>query len=194
MQDAADSPPPIPLALQRIEYQLTEADLLAFNLYVLENSATQQRQLRRNRIRVPLVYALLSAFLHLLGSPVAAAIFALVGLAWFILYPRRFRHIFKRHFLKAIRESDDKSLLAPTRLELHADGIWSSNAAGEAKIWYSAITQIERSSTATYLSTSKFNAIILPHGAIAPEQLTAFVGEVQRRMDAQKGATNDADT
>ncbi len=41
--------------MNRIEYRLTEKDLLAFNLYHSATSPLHQKQRRRHRLLVPLI-------------------------------------------------------------------------------------------------------------------------------------------
>jgi len=167
--------------MHRIEYKLTEQDLLKFNLYYSANSDLHRKYRRRYRLFVPVAYAVLALLLCLLHSFVVASIFAAVGVGWFFLSPMWMRRRYRKQYEKQIRETIGDSLRDPITLELQPDGICSSSYIGESKYRYSAVDRIEENDGYTYIFIGKGMALILPHDRIPKDAGRSLVAEIARR-------------
>jgi len=172
-----------------IEYRLTENDLLKFNLYYSANSELHQKHRRRHRVLVPVAYAVLAALLCLSRAFVAASLFAIFGVAWFLLSPRWMRKRYQKHYEKHIRETVGESLRTPMTLELRADGICSTSHLGESKYRYSAVDKIVENDGYTYVFIGKGMALVLPHDRIPQATISSVVSEItQRKQGANKAS------
>ena len=177
--------------MNRIEYQLTEEDLIRFNLYYSAHSELHKRQRRRHRLLVPVVYAVLAGLCCMSRSFIVASVLAAFALVWFLVSPAWLRWRFRKHYEKHIRETKGETLKEPMTLELQPDGICTSSAVGESKFRYSAVDQIVENEGYTYVFISKAMALILPHDRIAQETITALVAEISRRKQ-EADATPDS--
>lgn len=169
--------------MKRIEYQLTEEDLVRFNLYYSAHSELHKRQRRRHRLLVPVVYVMLAGLLCWIRAFIGASILAAFALVWFLLSPAWLRWRFRKHYEKHIRETKVETLKEPMTLELQPDGICTSSAVGESKFRYSAVDQIVENDGYTYVFIGKGMALILPHDRIARETIAALVAEISQRKE-----------
>jgi len=171
--------------MNRIEYRLTENDLLKFNLYYSANSELHQKQRRRHRVIVPVAYAVLAALLCLSRSFAAASLFAVFAVAWFLLSPKWMLKRYRKHYEKHIRETVGESLRTPMTMELRADGICSTSHLGESKYRYSAVDKLVENDGYTYVFIGKGMALVLPHDRIPQDTIRSVVSEItQRKQEA----------
>lgn len=171
--------------MTRIEYRLTEEDLLKFNLYCSANSELHQKQRRRHRVLVPVAYAILAALLCVSRSFVAASVFAAFGAAWLLFSPRWMRRHYRKYYEKQIRETVGESLRTPMTLELGADGICTTSHLGESRFRYSAVDKIVENDGCTYVFIGKGMALVLPHDRIPKDTINSVVAEItQRKQEA----------
>ena len=178
--------------MNRIEYQLTQDDLVQFNMYYVSVSNYYRKQRLKLCLFIPAI-CLPFFLLFLYSHQYHVAIFFLAfGLAWFLLYPIRIKQSQRRHFLKHIEEAFGDIHRKPSVLNLQEDGIFSSSYLGESKFPYSSIDRIVEHAGYTYIFIGKGMALVLPHDRISEEDLKSFVDEVNRRMPviAQPAATS----
>jgi len=167
--------------MNRIEYRLTEQDLLLFNLYFAEHSEHLRKQRRRHRLLVPAAYLILAFMLLLVQAYVVAAAFILFAAGWFLFAPRlmkaRYRTIYGRH----LNETIGDSLRDPLTLELQPDGIATTSFLGESKYRYAAVDRIAEHDGYTYVFIGKGMALVLPHDRIPRETIAALAAEIIRK-------------
>lgn len=184
-----------------IEYKLPERDLLKFNLYCDANSELLQKLRRRHRILVPAAYVLFAALFCLSRKYVAASLFAVFGIAWFLLSPRWMSRCCRKQYEKRIRETVGQSLHKPMTLELRSDGIFASSALGESKYRFSAVDSIVDNDGYTYVFIGKGMALVLPHDRIPKDTIDSLITEINQRKQEENQASEttseaepDADT
>lgn len=168
--------------MNRIEYRLTEDDLLKFNLYYSANSDLHRRQRRRHRFLVPAAYAVFTGLLCLSRSFVAASLFAAFGIGWFLLSPAWMRRHYRKHYGKHVKETVGEFLQSPMTLELRPEGICSSSYLGESKYRYAAVDSIVDHDGYTYVFIGKGSALVLPHDRIPEETIRLLVAEITQRQ------------
>ena len=96
----------------------------------------------------------------------------------------RLKQVRRQQCEKYVNESVGNSLKEPIILELLEDGIHSSSYLGTFTYIYYAVDKIVENQGYTYIYIGKDKALILPHDRIAPDELNAFVTEVQKRKAA----------
>ena len=171
--------------MNRIEYKLTEQDLLRFNLYHSTTSDLHQKQRRRHRVVVPAAYLILAILLCLSELFIAATLFVLFAAGWFFLSPRLMNKRYRKIYEKHIRETVGDSLRTPMTLELRPDGISSSSYLGESKYRYSVVDRIVENDGYTYVFIGKGMALVLPHDRIPKDAIASLVAEITQRKQDQ---------
>lgn len=169
--------------MQRIEYQLTEDDLVQFYVYYLSISDYQRKQRNKQRIGLPVFYLAIAALFLLVKLYLAATILVLFSAGWFLFFPAWARKKHRKHYEKHVKEVAGDELSKPRVLELREDGIFSSSHLGEAKYAYSAVDRIVDHEGYTYIFIGKGMALVLPHDRIPQEDRCSFVDEVNRRRE-----------
>ena len=170
----------------RIRYEVTIADLIAYDDFACRQSAHLQRRRYWYRRGVAL-YILLapSALVYLfkartpvlpvfLGSLVAAMFFFL----WYPGYLTRRRH---RLIHKMAAEDGNKSMLGEAELELTENGLISRTDQIETKLAWESLQRIETTPNATYLYVNQVNACVVPHDKVIEGDFPTMLAEIGRR-------------
>ncbi|MBN1590365.1 MAG: YcxB family protein [Pirellulales bacterium] len=168
----------------KLECRLNEEDLVRFFLYASQHSEVQQRQRRRQRIFIPLLYLMLTALLGLMGAHLAAGLFAVAAVAWFLLWPSYLEWRHRRFFAAHVKENVGESLRQPRVVELAPEGIRVSSGLGEAVFRYSAVGRIVENEGYTYVFIDKAQALVLPHDRLARETIDQLVEQIEQRRQA----------
>lgn len=167
--------------MQRLEYQLTEDDILQFHLYYASISDYHKKQRMKQRVRVPVIYLAIALLFLVSKWYVGAVLFAICAVGWSLLFPIWARRSYRKNCQKLIKESIGDSLSKPGVLELQEDGIFSLSYLGESKYNYSVIDRVVEHDGYTYIFIDKGTALILPYDRISQEDRRSFVDEVNRR-------------
>lgn len=159
----------------KLTYQLTKADLVAFNEYHSAHSPLHIKMRRRHRILVPIFYLVLAAFWAFHGDYTVPSMLAVAAVLWFLLSPRWLRRRYRKHFQKHVEETIGDALETPTTVELREDGIHSTGHMGHSVFNYSVVDKIVENDGFTYIYIGKGMALIVPHDRVpagATEELT----------------------
>jgi YcxB-like protein len=166
----------------KLKFQLTEEDLIAFQIFFVGRSNIFRRTRLKHRLRVPIVYTILAIILACQNKFWPAAFFVLVGSVWFIKSPAanaRHSENMNRTF---VLENIGDSLSEPEELEFLPDGIRQKNYFGESLYRYASIDRIAENGIYTYLFLGKMRALILPSDRIPAEQIESVVKLVRQKL------------
>ncbi len=158
-----------------ISYDVTLADLLAFNLYHSRHSSVMRRQLLMGRIFYSAIVAILVfgvLYFILLQDDEDINRGVLIGAAsgaalMYLMYPWLMRISIKRMVEKMVRDSKNVGMLGSHRLELSPDGVFAESDAGSSRLAWKAIEQIAETEQYAFLYVNAMNAIIVPAAAFA---------------------------
>ncbi len=179
--------------MNRIEYMLTEDDVVQFHLYYSATSKLEQEQRWKARIRGLVGYSGLVIVLALMKYVLLAYIAAFSGIAWFFLIPKTLQESYKKYYTRYVAEMDGDSLQQPMTIELRPDCIYATSYFGETKYWYTTVGKIVQNGPYTYIFLGRKMAFILPHNQIPVTAIQSMSAEiVQRKQNAIQGLDLEA--
>ena len=166
----------------KIEYKLTEKDLLAHYMHFSDNSSSQIAQKRVIRILVPIAYIVLGWVFFAIGIPTITIFFFVAAALWYFLWPLYYRwrekNIYKKHIAKKVGGSIEHPLVTETK-DNHL--FVESNLTG-SKYKYSQVDKIIQGKNYTYIYLGKDSAVTLPHSTIGKVTVDVFVSDVKKRL------------
>ncbi len=181
----------------RVEFELTEEDLIAFN----RKHLMQSRRLWAWRavflacassfvilvlwFLLPFLYGLYGSTVNFVGYQVFAGV--LFGLL--ILYDvLRWRNASRRLVRKMLRDGHGRSVLGQHRLSISSDYVCAETPAGEEKSKWHAIWKIVATNEYAFIYNTPHSALVVPRRAFGTQDaFTAFVKQAgefhQNRQD-----------
>ncbi len=165
-----------------IEYALQEKDYLTHQLFV----ASRSKRTRRRKMTMWLAEPVLLVFIGLLlsylygrGSLLYTWIMLGAGGFWLVWYPFHFRRMYRKHFLRHIRENFAGRCGRQSRVECRDGSFFTSEATGEARISLEDLGHIFHIPGYYLFALKTGQMMIVPHDERVPQQaLSAFVDEV----------------
>jgi len=161
-------------------YDFDIEDLTAFQRYHYSNSPAYRRKRNVNRVLFPIAASLLvtSRFLRHGFDPIYLGIFAVLAVAWFVLYPRWFDRKVIRRSNQFLREGKTDGMFGRREIEFFLDKVHIVSPSGETTYRSSAITKIVETPDALLLYVSSVPALILPRRKLSEsdfQQAARFV-------------------
>ncbi|WP_153731444.1 YcxB family protein [Sporosarcina obsidiansis] len=166
-----------------IQYELTEEDVVAFNLYHVKNSKVGKNSLQWQRFVSPLIFLLfayfLSVFTDMARGPLFAT-FALTAVVWVILYPKYFYFHITRQVRKMLKEGKNDGLVGEHFMKMNKTGMTDTTSTGETNVQWTGVQRIIEDADYFYIYTSTVSAYILPKRDVYSEE--AVKAYVEKRM------------
>ncbi|MUU77356.1 YcxB family protein [Winogradskyella endarachnes] len=88
-----------------LKYDLSFSDFLEYQLYFSSKSKVQQKNRKKSRIIVPIIYAVLILIAILIGNYILAITFAIIAIIWYLIHPVYAKYRYKKHFENHIKEN-----------------------------------------------------------------------------------------
>ena len=148
-----------------IHYELTEQDVVAFNLYHVKNSKVGKNSLQWQRYISPLIFLLFAYFLSIFTDMAKGPLFATFGLTailWVIFYPKYFYFHITRQVSKMLRGGKNEGLVGEHSMKMNKTGIAGQTAVGETKVQWAGVKQLIEDADYFYIYTSTVSAYIIP--------------------------------
>ncbi|AXI00115.1 YcxB family protein [Sporosarcina sp. PTS2304] len=162
-----------------IEYELTEEDVIAFNLYHVKNSKVGKNSLQWQRFVSPMIFFMFAYFLSIFTDMEKGPLFLVFGLTailWVILYPKYFYFHITRQVRKMLKEGKNEGLIGQHIMKMNKTGITDQTQVGETKVQWSGIQRVIEDADYLYIYTSTISAYILPKRTIySVDGLKAYV-------------------
>jgi hypothetical protein len=156
-----------------LEFDRNPEDILAFNLYHMEHSASSRRGALTTRVVLALVVAWFAGGYNLLdpryrnwvvlGAALSAALVA------FFVYPPLARRLTVDRLRKILKEGNNETMFGPQRVAISPEGLLASNKTTESKIAWAAVQQVAEGEKHLFLFTSAMHAIVIPKTAFKSE-------------------------
>ncbi|MHB1000676.1 MAG: YcxB family protein [Armatimonadota bacterium] len=173
--------------MSRLEYNLTEKDLVEFNIYHSLHSELHLKERRKLRLMVPVIYIILAGILILIGNRLAASVFGVIAIGWYFISPMWINSKYRKHFERHIKDVIGDSISDPITIEVKPDGIFSTSHAGEARYKLSSVEKIAEDDGYTYVYVGKGMAFILPHDRISQSDIDTFIAEIEEHRKSTDG-------
>lgn len=167
----------------KIDYHLDEDDFLTHQLFIASRSPRIQSKRKRSRISVPIVYSIIGILFLFQEQFGLTVVFGLLGLLWYVFYPKWDKNRFVKHYQKFIEETYKERLGVGVSLEIGNEYMWARDKANESKIAISELTEICEISSTIYLLLRSGQTLILPKNKIKDlDSLTKTLRELADRL------------
>lgn len=147
-----------------IEFSLSRADFISFQLFAATKSVTITKSKRKARNRLPIVYLILGTILLTLEDKVYAIIFYLIGILWYLLYPTLTKKRYAKHYEKYVDENFKNRFDTLIKLNFsdNCELIETEDLEGESKIKTSEIERIFEINRFIYIKMKSGSHLIIP--------------------------------
>jgi len=146
----------------KLNFNLSEQDLLIFQLYTASNSPYIKRSRRVNWLVVPILYLVFSVVLYLADSLDFSIGFLVLAILWLIFYPffqkSRYEKGYKRHNIEYFKNRFDK----PVELSFTKEYIASKDESGEGKMKLSELEALHEIQDYYFLKFNSGVSLIIP--------------------------------
>jgi len=149
-----------------IEYKLGKEDFLTYQLYSATKSESVRKSRNKARIRVPIVYVILSLLLYVFTDTLLAGIFLAIGILWYFLSPFYLKRKYITHYSKYIDEHYKNRFGVLASLTFNSDTIESKDITGESKLNLSEVEEINEIKDYFFIKISSGVSLILPKDRI----------------------------
>lgn len=166
----------------KIEYPLTQNDMLAYYLHFSDNSRSRIVQKRIRRTLVPVLYLVFGWVFFAIGISTITIFFFMAATLWYFFWPLYHRWREKRVYKKHIAETVGGSLEDHLVTEAKQNHLFVKSNLAESKYKYSQVDKIAKDKNYTYIYLGKDSAVILPHNTIGKDTVDAFVSDVEKRL------------
>jgi len=145
-----------------IQYPIDLNDHLNFQLYNASISESILKKRRKSRIRLPIIYLLLSMPIYFVGNNEFAAFFIIIAVAWYFIYPFYERKIYYKHYKKYVEENAATLVTENSKIEFDDTEIKTYDELGNSSIKIHAISSIEETSEYYFIKIGTQQGLIIP--------------------------------
>jgi hypothetical protein len=174
---------------------MSEADYFEFNKNHLLSSPGYRKSIRRLRIMVPAIFALMLLYYRFVKHEdweillTVAVIFALFSVLFFFVakpYARLYRMCYIRINIWRMKKRGNLPYTTDGKLEFYDDYFGEDLEKGEYKLKYSAVVKVVEGSGAVYVYISETTAIIIPFSSFESDsqraEFIAFINEKRQSV------------
>jgi len=167
-----------------VRYVLTADDGLRFCEYHIRHSPIVGRQIARERYLYPLAgIAIGMAFWWATGRLEVLIAAAVLGAAWTLWWPVRWRRSYLRQAGRAYAEPENRSLFGEHVVSVEPDHLLVRSAAGiESTYPWTSIYEVVEEPGYLYVYVNGLEAITVPTGSIIEGDLDALRDELLNRI------------
>ncbi len=144
------------------QYVLSKEDFLNYQLYTASKSTTVQKNIKKSRIRIPIIYSVCGLVIIATGNVELGIAFFIVAILWFFLSKPYIKKRYYRHFIKYIDENLSYRYDMKISIEFNDEFVETLDSVGEAKIKISGLEQINEVKDYYFLKLITGDSLILP--------------------------------
>jgi hypothetical protein len=168
----------------KIEYELSETDILALMRFRLDQIHGLRNPVMRRQITYLVGFAMMAfgtwLFLHQVILLVA---FLFLAAVFFLFYPLLFDWLIRRRVAVAYRDPSKRATLNTRTIHISSDGLQEQTEMGEIKIKWDVINEIALTSTHAFLSVQNVPSIIIPKESLRNDDFQAFVNICRENIE-----------
>ena len=152
-------------------YTLTEEEYFQYNYYTTWAAPDKKGYRTRHYLRVLILYTLVAG-LYIISSHseqliIDVAVFAVIATVYMLLVPAFIRLSIKRRVREILSQPPNRHILEPAEVILTDTGIIDRDEVSESRYDWEAIIKKAETSTAIYLYTNSYHAIVIPKRIVA---------------------------
>ena len=147
-------------------YTLTEEEYFQYNYYTTWAAPDKKRYRIRHYLRVLILYSLVAG-LYIISSHseqllIDVVVFAVIATVYMMLIPAFIKLSIKRRVKEILSQPANQHILEPAEVVLMDTGIIDRDELSESRYDWEAIVRKAETSTAIYLYTNSYHAIVIP--------------------------------
>ena len=176
-----------------IDYKQTVDDVIAFNMYSVEQSGALEKSIRNTFLwyvilltQTALIIFLLTHSMVVLALEILAGIFLLPLLISY--FKRRIRSLALQQYRSAL-EKRQLGTIGKHQISLQDNCIENENDIAKRSWKYKAVENIIETAEHIFIKLDLTRAFIIPKRSTSPELLAEFLQELRSRIDAAKKKT-----
>ncbi len=152
------------------ELKIDENDYLTYQLFVASQSKTIKRKRKRNKIIIPILYAMIGVFGFYQSFRSLGVLLCVLAVLWFFLYPLWDRNNYIKHYKNFIRENYKDAFGKSAFVEISGKTILIKDEFSESKVNTSEIKAIYEIPTMIFIRMKAGKTFIFPKDKIASIQ------------------------
>jgi hypothetical protein len=160
---------PLALIHMKINYKLKLSDFLEYQLYASSKSELQKKTIKKTQIIVPIIYVILGGYIFISLNRVIGIIIILLGLLWYIFYPKYAKRRNKKHFEKHIIENYSNRVDKLIELEFTPEFMFEKELTSESKIMVQEFDKLIELKNHFFVQLKSKLAFVIPKHAISDE-------------------------
>jgi c-di-AMP phosphodiesterase-like protein len=153
----------------KINYKLKLSDFLEYQLYASSKSELQKKTINKTQIIVPIIYVILGGYIFISLNRVIGIIIILLGLLWYIFYPKYAKRRNKKHFEKHIIENYSNRVDKLIELEFTPEFMFEKELTSESKIMVQEFDKLIELKNHFFVQLKSKLAFVIPKHAISDE-------------------------
>ncbi len=172
-----------------LKVDITPQDIYIFNDYYFENSETISKAVFKNQLVMgasPLVGGIFVAFINDMPLKPAliilAAVFVLISLPFYFLYPRYHKRKYRKEIKKLYSEGENKGIYGEHEYTIEEDGLLEKTAVNQTKQSWNSIEKIVQHEENTYVFINSIQAHIFPKASVVGGNYDSFINEIKMKI------------
>jgi len=166
-----------------IEYELREADIIAFTQYRLRHGHGKRNPVLVRRLAYLGGFTIMAFGSWLLLHDIILLIsFLALAIISFVLYPTYFDWLIRRKVTNTYRDPKNSATLAPRILSANSEGLVEKSGMGEIKVKWEVIDDLELTPTHAFISIQNVPSIVVPKDRISSGDFQSFVNACHEKI------------
>ena len=170
-----------------IEYEFGEEDLIHFNKARYMKTDEYKNDIRTNRLIVPGVLGLMSAFFYFYYKDInTSAYIVVIAALWALLIPRTFISRWERKLLKSYTAKEKSNMFGAYTLSIdpaNPNYLLEKSPSGKNKMAWSELVRVEYGKRYVYIYIDLSAALVIPVDKVKKGNLEQFAEQAEKMIE-----------
>ena len=170
-----------------IEYEFQEEDLIHFNEKEFMKNEEIQRNIRKNRLIVPGIMALIGAFYYYYYVDLKASIYIFViAVLWAVFSPKIMQLDLRRQILKSYSDKEKNNMFGIYHLSIDPQdpkNLIEKSPSGKHKMPWNELLRVEYGKRYVYIYITLSTALVIPVDKVKKGNLEEFAEQVEKMIE-----------
>lgn len=152
------------------KFSLTEEEYYEYNYYTTWAAPHKKQYRLRYYVKVLALYIVIAA-LYIITNPghrieIDLSVFAIIGIAYFLMVPLLIRNSIRRRTRQIISEPENQHVLDESEIVITESGISDHDSVSDSRYDWDAIVKKAETPKSYYLYTNSYHAVVIPKRVI----------------------------
>jgi len=170
-----------------IEYEFREEDLIHFNELQFSRSEEIQNNIRKNRLIVPGIMALIGFFYYMYYQDMMSAGYVMViAILWALLSPKIMMLDLRRQILKNYTNKEKVNMFGTYTLTIDPANpkyLFEKSPSGKHKMAWEDLVRVEYGKRYVYIYVDLNTALVIPIETVKKGNLEQFAEQVEKMIE-----------